>query len=284
MGTAVHLTLCGMDHPQAQEAAAGAEAAFARLDDIFSRFRPDSELARLNAHTGQWNAVSEPMMDVMSRMVLLAQQTDGLVDPSVGGHLAAAGYGLPEHYRLPSPAPDWHTIELDEAGMRIRCAPGQILEPAAIVKGMAIDEAGRALAGVPAWMINAGGDILTHGDWPGQGHWNVAIRSPENPDAIVATVRLHNESIATSGDYEVRHPDGWHHQINMRTGTPTDTWASVSVIAQTAERADTLASILFLFDRTHAPAYASVQKVAYLCIDHDGRQYANDAFQQRLVV
>ena len=286
MGIPVHLTLIGVTQEEAHADAQAVHAVFKVWDDRFSRFRNDSELGHVNAHTGEWNTVSPEFFSVIETCVALSRQTGGAFDASAGSFLAAAGYGFPKHYQLPAVPPDYHSIELDASAFRIRCAPGQVLEPAGIVKGMAMDAAATGITHASAWMMNAGGDILTRGSYPVQDWWNVAIQHPTQKDAVAAVVRIRDEAIATSGDYEVRWPTDtgeWHHQVNMRTHRPTVGIKSVSVIAPDARQADTWASIGFLEGITDGKAALEAAGVPYCIIDDTTTMHMNERFRARII-
>src|SRR5919204_4886326 len=76
----------------AVEHAAAIEALFAERERVFSRFRPHSELALVNASRGPLLVVS-PLFARTLRVALdAAAATDGLVDPTLGAALEAAGY------------------------------------------------------------------------------------------------------------------------------------------------------------------------------------------------
>jgi thiamine biosynthesis lipoprotein len=286
MGIPVHLTLIGVTKEQSQQLRDEAKYIFDKWDLVFSRFRIDSQLFSLNNNSGKWNNVSIEMFAVIEKCINLAKETNGLFDPSIGSYLAAAGYGLPENYILPSMVPTYKNIELDKLGLKIKTAKSQILEPAGIVKGMAIDDAGKSLGLASAWMINAGGDILTHGKYPDQGFWNIAIQSPDNIKSIVSVVKIKDEAIATSGDYETKwisEGKEWHHQINTKTGAPTEGIKSVTVIAPNAEISDTAASIISLTGIENGILYAKKNKIPYFIIDSNGKQFKNELFEERQV-
>lgn len=285
MGIPVHITVIDSDEEKILKSTKSAENIFREWDKRFSRFLKNSELNQINLGAGEWQDISPSMFAVISRCVELAEMTNGFFDPSVGGYLAQYGYGLPKKYELPPIPPTYRDIELDSERSRILCAKGQVLEPAAIVKGMAIDAAGKELSPLDGWMINAGGDILTKGDFPEQKYWNIAIQHPRIKNAIVTTVKIHNEAIATSGSYEVggttRKGENWHHQINMRTGNPTSGLLSLSVIAPTAEQADTFASIAFLYGLSKGVEFLEKEKAPYLFIDDREIIHKNELFAAR---
>ena len=69
-----------------------ADAELAAVDLACSRFRPDSELSRLNGSNGKLTVVSELFAELIAVALRAADLTDGHVDPTCGQALAAAGY------------------------------------------------------------------------------------------------------------------------------------------------------------------------------------------------
>ena len=69
-----------------------ADAELAAVDLACSRFRPDSELSRLNAAGGAVTTVSELFAELVEAALRAARLTDGDVDPTCGQALAEIGY------------------------------------------------------------------------------------------------------------------------------------------------------------------------------------------------
>lgn len=277
MGIPVHITLAGVKKADSEKIISEVEKTFHAYDERFSRFKETSELHKINTSNNQWVAVSLPMFQVLEKCVKLAEETNGVFDPSVGGVLASYGYGLPEKYTLPAIPSTYRDIEFNDRELSVRLAPGQVLEPASVVKGMAIDEAGRILSEskVPGYLINAGGDMVTHGSYVDGKSWNIAIQDPRNLDAIVGAVALRDAGMATSGVYQTKGVHGgtpWHHLVNMRTGKPTEGGiASATIIANTCEEADTEASLIILLPEEEAVARLTARGLPYFLIHSDGR-------------
>ncbi|MHB8471161.1 MAG: FAD:protein FMN transferase, partial [Gaiellaceae bacterium] len=72
--------------------ASAVEDLFARRDRTFSRFVAGSELNRVNEHAGRPTLVSADFAAMLERALAAAAQTQGLVDPTLGRALEAAGY------------------------------------------------------------------------------------------------------------------------------------------------------------------------------------------------
>lgn len=281
MGIPVHITIVGLSKTEAYEAVKKAEIVFNEYDFRFSRFKTESELMALNMSNGAWHKVGVELFQIIKRCVALSVETDGAFDPSVGGILASYGYGLPENFVSPSNTPTYRDLAFNDRELLIRLSPGQILEPACIVKGIAIDAVGRALDSVPGFMINAGGDILTKGNFEGDSLWNIAVQSPNDPNAIVAAVGLRNASMATSGVYQTKGEQNgkkWHHLVNMKNKLPAKGIISATVIAETCEKADTEASLAILLGPIQATARLERSGLPYFLIDDDGNVHKNSAF------
>lgn len=283
MGIPVHITLVGINNADGKKNIDVVEEIFNTYDKRFSRFKDTSELYKLNTSNGEWTPVSIQMFEVLKKCVSLAKETHGAFDPSVGGVLASYGYGLPENFISATPLPTYKSIEFNDRELSIRLASGQILEPASIVKGMAIDEAGKSLLGakISGFLINAGGDIITHGAYIDRSAWNIAIQDPRNLDAIVATVALKNSGMATSGTYQthgMHNNSEWHHLVDMRTGNPSNGLVSATVIAETCEEADTEASLAILLSEEEAISRLEMRGLPYFVIHKDGKVSKNVPF------
>lgn len=230
------------------------------LDAAASRFRPDSELSRLNAAGGQPTRVGPLLRDGLQHALRMAAATGGLVDPTVGGALLAAGYDrtfrdLPAPSgRLTSPTAliDWHIdwrdvlVDPDEGGAWVTLPPACRLDLGCTGKAWLADTvAARAYAATGSGvLVDLGGDIAVAGP-PPQGGWLVALPSASAPVSIGAG------GLATSGR-DVRQwmaADGpAHHLIDPRTGLPAVTgWQTVTVHAAStleANAASTAAMVL----------------------------------------
>ena len=277
MGIPVHITFVGISKENADKYTECAEKVFHAYDNKFSRFKETSELHRLNTSKGNWCKVSIDFFQILKKCVAFAEETNGVFDPSVGGVLASYGYGLPKNFT-------YRNIEFNDRELSVRLAPNQIIEPASIVKGLAIDKVGEALAGVPSFMINAGGDILTYGHFKDAGLWNIAIQDPRDTRAIVSLIGVRDVGVATSGIYQThgeKNGKKWHHLINMKTGEASYEYGSIisaTIIAPTCEQADTEASLAILLGANQAILRLNRLNLPYFLILDDGRVIKNDKF------
>jgi len=214
---------------------------FADRERVFSRFRSDSELTTVNAAAGRPTVVSPAFAEMLERSLALAAETDGLVDPTVGGALAALGYTRdfatlgddPAPAGPLVPVPGWRSVAL--AGRVLRMPARCTLDLNGVVKSATVDAAAALLDG--DGFVSAGGDLAVCGP--------VAVTLPGG--GAVTVVR---GGIATSGTTKRR----WrragtthHHLIDPATGRPAASpWDAVTASGVTCVAADVAARAAFL--------------------------------------
>ncbi|MER5379349.1 FAD:protein FMN transferase [Streptomyces sp. NPDC002688] len=115
--------------------------------------------------------------------------------------------------------------------------PGRGLDPCAVVKGWSVQRAAELLtaAGVRAFCLNAGGDVVTAG-----GPWRVGVRHPERADTLCTVLEIGDGAVATSARYE-----RGDHILDGRSGRPATGLLSVTVVAPSLTEADATATAAF---------------------------------------
>ena len=79
--------------------------------------------------------------------------------------------------------------------------------------------------------------------------WIAGVRDPRDPSKIFASAEISDQAFSTSGDYErafVKDGVRYHHILDPRTGYPTKTCRSVTVVAKDAFTADAWDTTLFI--------------------------------------
>jgi len=87
------------------------------LENVFSTYRPDSEVSRFNAYPGQeWFGVSPEFLDVLEQAVTVSRLTDGAFDATIGPLVELWGFGAGE---APRRIPDSEVLDrlLSDAGI-----------------------------------------------------------------------------------------------------------------------------------------------------------------------
>jgi len=238
-----------------EEAIARAFEWFRRVEAVCSRFDPQSEVLRLLDAVGAPTPVSDILYEAVALALAVALSSDGAFDPTIGHTLERRGFD--RHYQTgatiatpiaPETRPTYRDVRLDPARRTITLRQPLILDLGAVAKGLAVDLAAQELAPFDNYAIDAGGDLFVRGLNPAGRPWQIGLRHPRQPDALLGVVRLTDAAICTSGDYArpSPHPGAGHHLIDPRTGRSASTVASVTVIAPTTVAADALATAAFV--------------------------------------
>lgn len=284
-GTTAVLLVTG--HRDLGQARAIADERLAEVDRACSRFRPDSELSRLNAAGGKPAVVSQTLADLLAEALRAAELTDGSVDPTCGAALVALGYdrdfadvlasggpaGLP---KMVEPTPGWRSVHLDQQSRSVRLDNGAQLDLGATAKAWAADQcagqiASRLRCGV---LVSLGGDVAVAGEAPAGG-WRIRVTDDHAaPDSAPGqTVAISSGGLATSsttvrawsaGDRPV------HHIVDPATGAPASTcWRTVSVAAGTCTDANT-ASTAAIIRSASAPDWLAGLGLPARLVGQDG--------------
>ena len=279
MGSTGHLLVTGVP-----ELLVPARSRLAELESLWSRFRTDSELSRLNASAGQWVQLSTPTVALIRRAVRAWEVTGGLFDPTVLPALESAGYThsfqdlarewSPGSMPAPVPAPGCADIEIRDD--QVRLPPGVRLDLGGIGKGYAADLLAHELmvAGAEGACVNLGGDVRATGSAPGTGSWTVAVEDEARPGTDLAWLALADGAVATSTRLRRRwRRDGreLHHLIDPASGAPTTNEVeTVTVVAGEAHWAEVLAKAALISGLKDGTALLETHGVAGLLVTEDG--------------
>ncbi|HTW11817.1 MAG TPA: FAD:protein FMN transferase [Solirubrobacteraceae bacterium] len=267
------------------------------IDRVASRFRRDSELEQLNERAGRLTPISPQLYEALSVALRAARLSGGLLDPTVGRELIAAGYdrdraelpvagaqaGLPlaaaagpglrpAGAAQPAPRSSWRDVRLLEGCGRATAAAlvpaGVRIDLGATAKALAADRAAAAIAAETGSgvLVCLGGDIATAGPAPADG-WEILVTdsSRGRPDGPGQRVRIHAGALATSSTTTLRwSQDGrqMHHIIDPRTGAPAQSpWRTVSVTAGTCVDANTASTAAIILGAA-APYWLEERRLA----------------------
>lgn len=248
---------------------------FSARDRIFSRFRADSELNRVNAAAGKPVRVSQEFAEMLGVALGAARETGGLVDPTLGAELEAAGYDDD----FSSLVRDAGALSFVEPRRRqvVRLAGRFVVVPSCVrldlngvVKGRTVDDALTLLDG--EGFVSAGGDLAARG--------TVVAALPRG-----GTVTLVRGALATSGTDRRRWSRGGnvqHHLIDPSTGIPSASpWEQVTVCGLTCLAADVAAKAAYLLG-SDGPAWLDSCGLPGRFVKASGKVTLNHTWQQAL--
>jgi thiamine biosynthesis lipoprotein len=280
MGAAAHVVIVGGAANELEVAVQRIEA----LEAKWSRFRPTSELCRINAAAGAPVIVSRETVEIVQRAIDASESTGGRFDPTILLALEAAGYdrtfelieASESSHESPNAGasndsdhrghltPGCGAVRVDHVVGSVRVEPGVEIDLGGIGKGRAADLVARELflGGADGVLVNLGGDLRAIGRAPTDFGWIIEI------DPVFARplgrVALGEGAVATSSQLTRAWSNAGerqHHLIEPRTGRPAASdLAAVTVIAGEAERAEVVAKAALL---------AGASEGAALLRDHD---------------
>ena len=283
---------------------------FAHWERIFSRFRADSELSRVNAQAGQAVTVSAEFLTVVQKAMNVAERTQGLLTPLIGQAVLDMGYDrdfaqlhsceLTQSSKHPATyqgAPvhavaDFRHIHCDHARLQIRIPAGSRLDLGGFVKGWCADETVYRLGKFAPALMDAGGDIAVSAAMTDALNntqaWPIAIARPWPETEDLALIGVTRGGVATSGrDYRrwIRDGQVQHHIVDPRTAQAAQTdIVSVSVSAASAFEAEVVAKHLLILGSELAQTWAQRQADVGVCmvLEH-GQTRMNAVFEQQIM-
>lgn len=280
MGCPCALHLETHDEFVARAAHAAAVAECMRLDHKYSHYRDDSLVARIAANAGgDAIEVDAETADLLDFAAALHAQSGGLFDITAGRltRLWDAQTGrLPDKAEIAVAlaATGWRRVQWQRPVLRLS-VPGMRLDLGGIVKEYAADRCAKLCRNmdVDSGVVDLGGDLALIGPHRDGSPWIVGIKAPRLSGQAAARIELLHGGLATSGDYErALIVDGrrYSHIVDPRSGEPVQSFASVSVVADSCLVAGAAATLAMLMDTERGGAYLHELGLPHLTIRDDG--------------
>jgi thiamine biosynthesis lipoprotein len=300
MGSSYHITV--VDLPDGQTAVALEKDIAALLSDAHARlttYDPASELNQFNqAPVGEWLTLSPILHEALMLSFEASVLTAGAFDPTVASLVNLWGFGPGKRTdTVPTDADiakaqaqiGYAALELEAYEKRARKTRAITLDLSGMGHGYGADLVASYLdnKGVKNYLAEVAGESRTKGQRPGGGSWRLAIETPVAMQGeIFQALYLDNIGIATSGDYRnYFEKDGvrYSHTIDPKTGRPiTHNLASVTVLDESAARADALATALLVLGMEKGKLLADSMAIPAFFIVRDGENFrgiATDTFK-----
>jgi FAD:protein FMN transferase len=276
---AVHL--CGETAEYLERFAAAAEAEVRRIEARYSRYRGDSELARINkvAATGGVIDIDAETVGLIAYAKACFAKSDGAFDITSGLLRTVWDFSvsrLPDQSSIDSILPliGLDNVALVDNQLHFR-KPGMELDFGGLGKEYAADRAAGVCIDLGArhGFVDLGGDISVIGPQSDGHPWRIGIRHPRGAKKLVAEIALPSGALATSGDYECFiEVDGrrYCHILDPRTGWPARGLSSVTVISDHCLVAGSLSTAAMLKGADGA-AWLHELGVRHIAIDVNGK-------------
>jgi FAD:protein FMN transferase len=281
LGAVSSLELYHADRSAAERLIEECLAEVGRLERIFSLYRPDSALARLN-RDGRLDDPPPELTAVLAQSLHFSEISGGAFDVTVQPlwTLYADHFARPD--ADPAGPPD-AAIEAAKAFVDYRQVQVSVNRLALAKPGMGLTFNGIAQGyitdSVVALLRRRGVDKVlaqldayrSSGRHPDGRSWHVGIGNPQAPDTALEVIELSDKALASSGGYGTTFDDAgrFHHLFDPATGRPSFAWAGTNVVADSAMVADGLSTTLAVShpDRAADLLRAGGGEAAYLIDD-----------------
>ncbi len=265
MGSLLRLSAWTTDEAAAVAAFDQVFREFDRLEALFSVWKPESDVVRINSAAGrQPVAVSADTIAVLEAAAQASDWTGGKFDITFSALADIWKFDHDQDNTVPDrraiearlPFVDYRLVQLDRAARTAYISkPGARVHLGGIGKGYAVDRAAAILRerGFRDFLIQSGGDLYVAGR-NGNVPWKLGINDPRGPAGqTFATLELGDGTFSTSGDYErffIKDGTRYHHLIDPDRGEPATGTRSVTIVADRAMLADVLSTGVFLLGPT----------------------------------
>jgi thiamine biosynthesis lipoprotein len=263
MGTLANITVVAEDEATAQQSIETAFEELNYVDGLMSYQKQDSQLSEINRSA--YNTpikVDESIFQVLEKAVEFSRKTKGAFDITVAP-LVDLWNTAEDTNALPTPEAIEAATEkvgsekliLDANEQTVSFAvEGMKIDVGGIAKGYAIDNAIQAIqqAGALGGMVDVGGDICVFGKPPNnKKHWSIGLQDPKDtsetilPGSYLMVIKVNDAAVTTSGDYRrfvSVQGQKFSHIFDASTGQSARDLSSVTIIADTAIKADALAT------------------------------------------
>ncbi len=256
----------------------------------------DSQIAKLNAASGETTEVSDELAGYLEKIFQLAKDSNGAFDPTIGKiirlwDITGENPHVPVQSELDELLKDvgYQKVSLD--GDKVTLEKGATLDLGATGKGIGCDVVSDFLKtqeDVSGMILNLGGSsVMAYGEKPDGSDWKVAVTDPRDVegDYLGAITLEGGEFLSTSGDYEKYFmEDGkrYHHILDPKTGYPV--WNgldSVTVVCDSGLLADGLSTACFVLGMDDALELLEKYDADAMFVDEDKNIYLTSGMKER---
>ncbi len=251
LGAPTSMRFDGLSDAEAAPVIAAVEAELARLEGIFSLYRPGSEISRLN-EAGRLERPSPELLEVLGLSSALHEATGGAFDPTVQPlwQVLALG-GNKDEIAQARGLIGFNALHFDVDAVRFEGARGRAITLNGIAQGAITDRIAALLRarGLSNILIDMG-EIAAIGPRGDGTPWRVGVAAPDGE--MVHRITLSDRAVATSASHSMmlNEAEGQGHILSPNGGAVGARLVSVS--AGRAALADGLSTALCLMSEAEA--------------------------------
>ena len=289
MGTVAEIKIKNENKDIANKAINAAFEEIKRIERLFSTYDSSSVVWKINYSKERRFILNDEFFDFIVKCDSIWRLTKGAFDPALGSLTTAWGFNSDSPF-VPSREKievsllksGWNKVRLLNRGILEKGS--SLLDFGAVAKGYAADKGIEILKsyGIKKALINLGGQVAAIG-----GDWIVGIEHPRIHNLLLTKLKVKNNSVSTSGDYEkffYENGERYCHIFDPHTGYPANSCRSVTVINKNGMFADALSTGCFVLGPVDAlKLINSLPCTEGLIIDSSGNQFMSNGFKKFLI-
>jgi len=267
---------------------AAIEKTLDRINRLMSTYRKDSDVSRFNrSESTDWVSVDPETARVVNRAIEIHDSIDPSFDIRVASAVERWNFGPnKKKFELPTDEEIDELNRLLESGELLarldppairKSDPALMIDLSAIAKGYAVDQVVQTVSdlGHSHSMVEVGGEVYAMGYRDANSKpWRIGIERPSKGQrSIQAKVALHNQALATSGDYRnffTHAGQHYSHTIDPATSRPVEHFlASATVVADDCMTADALATAVMVVGAERGHQLAGQNQFSLFTIDRE---------------
>ena len=268
-----------------------------RIESVISSWIDSSETSHINKNSGvKPTRVSSELFQLIKRSLKVSSLTSGAFDISGNVSRHFWNFDGSESEMLDESTlaelrhlMDYRMIELDEKhGTVYLKRKGMKIGFGGIGKGYAAYRAYQTMrnVGIESGLINAAGDLMCWGSPPNQNTWTIQLPNPSRKHQALMTIDVPFGSVVTSGNYEKYvkvNGKKMSHIVDPRTGLPTLSTKSTTVICPNPELGDALATALSVMGSEEGIALIDRLKgIECILVDQDDRHHTSKGLHHHI--
>ena len=299
MGSHFVLTAVSDQPESAWHALRAGEQEIARIENLISSWKPNSQTSRINEMSGKLPVrVDVELLELIERSISVSKLTAGAFD--ISGTIARYFWNfnngvssfLPEDqierlkylmdFRSIEVNRDTNEVFLKKEGMRIGFG--------GIGKGYAAFRASEVMKsmGIQSGLVNASGDLVSWGQPPQAKQWIIKIPNPQDYNSCILELSFPSGSVVTSGNqfnYTIIDGQKYSHIVDPRTGLPVRGVNGVTVICPNPEFGDAFATALSVLGVEEGIYLTNqLQGVESIIIDSEGTLHCSENLKDHLSI
>jgi thiamine biosynthesis lipoprotein len=293
MGTQVTITVVAGSFEEAEAAIEAGMAELRRLDAMMSLYKDGSEITQVNRAAGKNPVkVSPEMIEIVEAAAEVSKLSGGVFDVTVGPLVVLWQMRLKEG-TIPSDREikkvlrlvDYRNVLSDKkASTLFLKRPGMILDLGGM-KGYMADRVAALLKkrDINNAVIAVAGDIWVLGRREDGSPWRIGVQHPRDKEKVLAVLELSDKFISTSGDYErfvIREKKRYHHIVDPRTGRPSQSVISATLVGDKGAFVDPLTKIPFILGPEKGTPIVNKFGVEAIFVDESGKVTTTEGFSK----